>query len=89
MESRLAPGMDGGDLVDLVGTEPTTSSMPWKRALPAAPQAHDCRRKAEARQFGTEGSTAIIFAHITGIVNAQRFFSRVEIYHNRKQEKRK
>jgi hypothetical protein len=32
MKSRLAPGMDGGDLVDLVGIEPTTSSMPWSRA---------------------------------------------------------
>jgi hypothetical protein len=34
-----------GDLVDLVGIEPTTSSMPWKRAPSCATGPHSYRRR--------------------------------------------
>ncbi len=59
--------------MDLVGIEPTTSSMPWKRA-PSCATGPRLKRKATARRFdrhdGIEGSAAFIFAHIAGIVNA-------------------
>ena len=55
-------------MVDLVGIEPTTSSMPWKRA----PSCATGPRLETAREIGIEGSTQFIFAHIAGIVNARR-----------------
>ena len=85
MKSRLEPCMDGGDLVDLVGIEPTTSSMPWTRA-PSCATGPRLQTKSRSPAVRDRGSTAITFAHITGIVNEQRFFSRVEIYHNRRRE---
>ena len=65
-ESKSKLDREGGlNLVDLVGIEPTTSSMPWKRAPSCA-----TGPRLGKRQFGIEGSTRIIFAHITRIVNA-------------------
>src|ERR1700693_6034711 len=53
-------------LVDLVGIEPTTSSMPWKRAPSCA-----TGPLLDAREIGVEGSTKFILAHNAGIVNAR------------------
>ena len=53
-------------MVDLVGIEPTTSSMPWKRAPSCA-----TGPRLDARENGIEGSTKFILAHIFGIVNAR------------------
>src|ERR1700688_2711063 len=53
-------------MVDLVGIEPTTSSMPWKRAPSCA-----TGPRLGARENGTEGNTKFILAHIAGIVNAR------------------
>jgi hypothetical protein len=68
-----------GELVDLVGIEPTTSSMPWKRAPSCAtgPQLKTKSRKPHkigVEESTSKGSTQVIFAHITGIVNARGFF---------------
>jgi hypothetical protein len=52
-------------MVDLVGIEPTTSSMPWKRAPSCAtgPLMQTVKIRA--------GETVFILAHLGGIVNAQ------------------
>jgi hypothetical protein len=44
-------------MVDLVGIEPTTSSMPWKRAPSCAtgPQEKRCTRGLKASQFSLTG----------------------------------
>ena len=55
-------------MVDLVGIEPTTSSMPWKRA-PSCATGPRLKQKSRARRSG-RGKVLIIFAHISGIVNA-------------------
>ena len=47
-----------GLLVDLVGIEPTTSSMPWKRAPSCA--------------TGPQGGTVLIFVERKRFVNASR-----------------
>ncbi len=49
------------NLVDLVGIEPTTSSMPWKRAPSCATGPHTDRN-------GVEGVTAFILAGKNAIV---------------------
>jgi hypothetical protein len=62
------------ELVDLVGIEPTTSSMPWKRAPSCATGPRLKTRNPKPDKSGSKGSTQFIFAHITGIVNARSFF---------------
>src|ERR1700732_146804 len=42
-----------GDLVDLVGIEPTTSSMPWKRAPSCATGPHEKRCTRGLKQFNS------------------------------------
>ena len=60
--------------MDLVGIEPTTSSMPWKRAPSCATGPRLENGNAKARRIGIEGYYQFIFAHISRIVNAPRFF---------------
>ena len=57
------------DLVDLVGIEPTTSSMPWKRAPSCAtgPRTRDT--------YTSVALTSIILAHDSEIVNESRVCS--------------
>ena|SRR5258708_27162482 len=54
-------------MVDLVGIEPTTSSMPWKRAPNCATGPH-CERISSG--FGLREGTFIILAYILRLVNA-------------------
>ena len=60
------------ELVDLVGIEPTTSSMPWKRA-PSCATGPRLRQKCRSPVNWARGKCCIIFAHIAGIVNARDF----------------
>jgi hypothetical protein len=55
-------------MVDLVGIEPTTSSMPWKRAP-------SCATGPISRTLLYWRGTFIILAEVAGIVNAGKAFS--------------
>jgi hypothetical protein len=63
--------IEAGDMVDLVGIEPTTSSMPWKRAPSCATGPRLKIKNQTPDESGSKGSSTVIFAHITGIVNAR------------------
>jgi hypothetical protein len=58
-------------MVDLVGIEPTTSSMPWKRA-PSCATGPLAREKFPGvrNRLGMREGTTIIFAYRNPIVNA-------------------
>jgi hypothetical protein len=68
------------DLVDLVGIEPTTSSMPWKRAPSCAtgplagkiPLGFGTPTRNSGSEYGKEPQ--FIFAYRSGIVNAGTSF---------------
>jgi hypothetical protein len=57
-------------MVDLVGIEPTTSSMPWKRAPSCATGPRSKAKNAQSPMSWDRGKYEFIFAHIAGIVNA-------------------
>ena len=56
------------EMVDLVGIEPTTSSMPWKRAP-------SCATGPISKTLLCWRGTFIILAEVAGIVNARKAFT--------------